>query len=69
MHIMKWSFGEDSLPSVFAVFFPQRIMLKLKLSVLQNGVKYEMPIIETLGKKNRLSRNVNLYRLHILHSS
>lgn len=64
MHIMKLSFGEDSLPSVFSVFFSQCIILKLKLSVLQNGVKYEMSIIETLGKKYRLSRNVNLYKLY-----
>lgn len=61
MHIMKLSFGEDSLPSVFSVFFSQCIILKLKLSVLQNDVKYEMSIIETLGKKNVLSRNVNIY--------
>lgn len=64
MHIMKLSFGEDSLPSVFSVFFSQCIILKLKLSVLQNDVKYEMSIIETLGKKNVLSRNVNLYILY-----
>lgn len=32
--------------------------------MLQNDVKYEMSIIETLGKKNVLSRNVNLYILY-----
>lgn len=39
-------------------------MLKLKLSGLQNGVKYEMSVIDTFGKKNILSRNVNLYKLY-----
>lgn len=38
-------------------------MLKLKLFVLQNGIKYEMSVIEILGK-NRLNRIVNLYKLH-----
>lgn len=61
---MKLSFGEDSLPSVFSVFFSQCIMLKLKLFVLQNGIKYEMSVIEILGKKNRLNRIVNLYKLY-----
>lgn len=61
---MKLSFGEDSLPSVFSVFFLQCIMLKLKLFVLQNGIKYEMSVIEILGKKNRLNRIVNLYKLY-----
>lgn len=39
-------------------------MLKLQLFVLHNDVKYKMPVTETLGKKKRLSKNVNLYKLY-----
>lgn len=32
--------------------------------MLQNDVKCEMSVMETLGKKNRLSENVNLCKLY-----